>query len=280
MLSANLHRTALVVAHPDDEILWFSSIVDRVAKTVICFLKSPVQTNWTEGRQRVAKAYPLDNVSFLGLTESRALLGADWLKWPVTTEFGLELKPNPKTFPGFDPQRYVSNFERLVGLLRESLSGVTTVVTHNPWGEYGHEEHVQVHRAVASLQPELGFDLWYSNYCSDRSYRLMLREDSGFRSDYETLPTNPALAKQIEELYRREGCWTWPYDDYVYFPCESFVKSDPTRRGKRYAASAYPLNFIRLELLPTPPEPPVSLARDVARLVKRRLIKSQAGANH
>jgi len=29
----------LVVAHPDDEVLWFSSVLERVQETIICFLE-------------------------------------------------------------------------------------------------------------------------------------------------------------------------------------------------------------------------------------------------
>ena len=33
-----LEQSILVVAHPDDEILWFSSIADKIHAIVICFM--------------------------------------------------------------------------------------------------------------------------------------------------------------------------------------------------------------------------------------------------
>ena len=49
------------------------------------------------------------------------------------------------------------------------------VIAHGPWGEYGHEEHVQVFRVVASLATEMGFRLWLPAYVAPKSEALMLR---------------------------------------------------------------------------------------------------------
>lgn len=270
MLSTSLDRVALVVAHPDDEILWFSSIVRRVAKLVVCYLDVPERPDWSTGRRRAALEYPLSNSTFLGLTESVSFAGADW-NAPVATEQGLEVVQRKGTLPGFDAERYRANYHALVAQLSDLLRGYSAVVTHNPWGEYGHEEHVQVHRAVIAVQRVVGYDVWYSNYCSDRSYPLMLRAISGFRSAYETLPTEPALARDIESLYRRCGCWTWPFDDYVHFAHESFIKSG-SAASSVVAGSTCPLNFIRLTE-PAAPRPTVSRTRRLMRSTRRRIEK-------
>jgi LmbE family N-acetylglucosaminyl deacetylase len=272
---SKLDGATLVVAHPDDEILWFSSIIDRVDHIVICYLDVYGDATMSDARRRVAREYPMKNVTFLGVTQARVYLGADWLGWPEATESGLAVAASERTFADFDARRYEPNYHELVSLLRETLADVGTVVTHNPWGEYGHEEHVQINRAVMAVQSSIDFDVWYSNYCSDRSYGLMLRETHcGFASEFETLATQPTLVKEFETLYRNAGCWTWAYDDYVYFPNETFIRHDASRRGKPYAASTIPLNFIRLEPLPKRPAPPPSALRRVARSVKRRVTAS------
>ena len=270
--ASRLDGATLVVAHPDDEILWFSSIIDRVDQIIICYLEVHGDATMSAARRRLARDYPLKNVTFLGIMQARVYLGADWLGWPEATEAGLAVAASDRTFPDFNAQRYEPNYHELVTRLSESLADVKTVVTHSPWGEYGHEEHVQIHRAVMTVQGTGGFDVWYSNYCSDRSYRLMLRETHwGFGSEFETLPTQPSRVKEIEQLYRDAGCWTWAYDDYVYFPYETFIQHDASRRGKSYPASSIPLNFIRMEHLPRRPVPPPSALRRVARSVKRRV---------
>jgi len=242
-LTDSLAHATLVVAHPDDEILWFSSIFDRVGAIIVCYLDVPGREDWTRGRRAVVPEYPRPNVEFLGLVESVAFRGADWADPRECTE-GLALARNPGTLPGFDPGRYHDNYARLVEALGDRLSGVRHVVTHNPWGEYGNEEHVQVHNAVRSLAPEIGFDLWYSNYCSDRSFNLMRRHAGGWRSQGEALPTQPELVAPIEALYRRHDCWTWPFDDYAYFPTECFLRAGDADADPR--GSTLPLNYIHI----------------------------------
>jgi LmbE family N-acetylglucosaminyl deacetylase len=241
-----LNRSALVVAHPDDEILWFSSIVDQVDLVVICFLEVESRPDWTQGRREAARAFPLPNVVFLGLSESEVFNGADWMS-PVLTEYGLDVRPREGTLPAFSAERYRANYAVLERELLARLDGYQNVFTHNPWGEYGHEEHVQVHRVVRSLQQTLGFSLWCSNYCSNKSYPLMLRYVQGFKSPYVMRQTNPKLAGQIERLYRANGCWTWPFNDYEWFAHECFAKDIGDPKSEARAGRLGPLNLLRIE---------------------------------
>jgi hypothetical protein len=239
-------KSVLVVAHPDDEILWFSSILEQVQETIICFLDVESRPDWSAGRRKTLACYPLPNVISLGLKESEAFNGANWLS-PVRTDYGLEVKKTAHTSPAFSETRYRGNYEFLRGQLLSRLSDFQDVFTHNPWGEYGHEEHVQVHRVVRSVQQALGFSLWCSNYCSNKSYHLMLRYIRGFQFNCVMRETNAKLAGEIERLYRAHGCWTWPFNDYEWFRHEYFAKdirdpsedSSPGRLG--------PLNFLRIE---------------------------------
>ncbi len=262
MGSVNNEKTALVVAHPDDEILWFSSIIDKVDRILICFLDVPSRQDWTQGRRRVSQRFPLANAEFIGLTESEVFNGAHWSA-PVSNDYGLEVQRRAGVLPGFDGRRYRDNFDRLLDELGRRLQGCTRVFTHNPWGEYGHEEHVQVYRAVSRLKSSLGFEVLFSNYCSSRSYPLMLEHIHGFTSDYQTLETNPELARRIEQLYRESGCWTWPFDDYTWFTHECFMKDTAPAKQQARAGHGFPLNFIKIDS---------TSAADLRRSVARRLI--------
>jgi len=239
-------NSALVVAHPDDEALWFSSVLERVGRTVICFLDVTSRPDWSEGRRRAIAELPISGVHSLELIESETFNGADWRN-PIFTDYGLDVAQQPQVLPGKSAERYRANFSVLVERLEEELRGYQNVFTHNPWGEYGHEEHVQVYRAVSHVQRALGFRTWFSNYCSNKSHYLMLRYLSGFGSDYVTMNANVELARRLERIYRNNNCWTWPFDDYDWFQQECFASNEGVVRDETPVGHLFPLNYIRIE---------------------------------
>jgi LmbE family N-acetylglucosaminyl deacetylase len=236
-----LRDSVLVVAHPDDEALWFSSILEDVGRLVICYLNIPSKPDAASGRERSLANHPIKHKVCLGLSEAEVFDRAGWEN-PVTMPYGIEIAA-----PAGIRRNYEVNFERLVELLGRELKGCRNVVTHNPWGEYGHEEHVQVYNAVRHLKKTCGFTLWYSNYCSNRSFPLMLRAVSGFDTEYVTLPTNTRLAHELKKIYRDNACWTW-YDDYIWFDTESFMNDRETNKPFRPYGRVFPLNMLKMEV--------------------------------
>ena len=189
--------SVLVVAHPDDEILWFSSVVQSVDHIVFCFLEIEGDPARSEGRRQALRDFPLKQISILGIKEAGVFDLADWQN-PKPTAAGLELR---RADDGGRRREavYGRNYEELRERLRQGLTGYRNVITHNPWGEYGHEEHVQVYQAVKDVQSQLGFNVWVSNYCSNRSFRLMESYIRGYRSDYVTVPVDKEFAAEVRD---------------------------------------------------------------------------------
>jgi hypothetical protein len=235
-------KSVIVVAHPDDEILWFSSILDHVDTIVICFLSVESQPLWTVGREKSRVEYPLDNVVWLEIPESEAFDAADWQN-PVTTPYGLEA----------DNTRYVRNYSILKKRLSDLLQGVKTVYTHNPWGEYGHEEHVQIYRVLKEIQKDVMYDLWFSNYCSNKSLAFMQANEYVFNAEQITLKTNIPTAVDIKSLYQKNGCWTW-YDKWVWSDRETFILDYDSDAHVKTAGTMMPINLVQVGMPRTPPE--------------------------
>jgi LmbE family N-acetylglucosaminyl deacetylase len=238
-----LEKSIIVAAHPDDENLWFSSVLSKVDSIVLCFLPVVSRPAWTEGRRKSLAAYPLENITCLGLEESEVFWGADWNR-PVKTEYGLEITENE-----LPDSVYRNNFHLLVNRLREALRGYENVFTHNPWGEYGHVEHVQVYRAVKSLQPELQFRLWYTGYVSNKSVSLMAREYSTMGQNLGMMKTDKALAESIAGLYKKNECWSW-YEDYEWCDHETFVLDIDDVEQKGQKGNVLSLNMIDVGVEP------------------------------
>jgi GlcNAc-PI de-N-acetylase len=227
----------IVAAHPDDEILWFSSIITKVKAIAVCYLWQNSRPDWTAGRKRSMAHYPLPHVRCLDLNLSEVFDCGDW-QYPRTTAFGLEICRS-----GRRRKNYEGNYQRLRERLQELLAPYSHVFTHNPWGEYGHEEHVQVFRAVESLQAELKFTLWVSNYVSNRSAPLMLASMNTIGNRHFCQPTNQSIAAQIRDVYIKHGCWTW-YPDFCWAGQDAFLEVNTLNQRRRNIGGVFPLNFI------------------------------------
>ena len=220
MAELDLSKSCLVVAHPDDEVLWFSSILERVGRAVFCFEDCAEYPELGPGRRALLDAYPLSHVSSLRLPEPCSVHLVDWSR-PQPDALGLCLNA-PETTPA-RVANYRASFHALRAELATQLRGVQAVFTHNPWGEYGHADHVQLARVVEDLRPQLGFRLFHSGYIAHRTMPLAAPFIARCGYWFE-LPTQPALAATLQALYRKHGCWTWPAD-YERFASETFLEA-------------------------------------------------------
>jgi LmbE family N-acetylglucosaminyl deacetylase len=141
---------------------------------------------------------------------------------------------------------YRGTFEQMLKALRQRLGGCRTVYTHNPWGEYGHADHVQVYRVACALAKEIGFTHLFSNYVAPKSMTLALPYllETG-HAESLCYPTNIALAHEVRALYVREDCWTVP-DNFSWPAFENFnaiAAPEDADTGANHAL-LFPLNFI------------------------------------
>jgi LmbE family N-acetylglucosaminyl deacetylase len=204
--SAQLFASSvLVVAHPDDEILWFSSILAHVSKIIICYEDCADMPESGPGRRAVMQAYPLSNVTWLRKPEPCTVQKVDW-KQPIATDYGMALNAHPPD-PAAD-ERYRAAHALLSAELGEALRGAANVYTHNPWGEYGHPDHVQVSRIVVTLAAQLGCTARFSSYIAPRSMSFAAQFLPRMKADFRR-PTDRVLAAGIKSLYQEHHCWTW-----------------------------------------------------------------------
>ncbi|MGH8220705.1 MAG: hypothetical protein ACREUT_19400 [Steroidobacteraceae bacterium] len=194
---------AVVVAHPDDEALWLSSAVAAAERTVLCFGALFDRPRESNARQRAVAALPLAGLVDLAIPESGVgfSLGRGG---PEPTAAGVSIENLEAR------ARYESNYAKLLSALRTTLAGFREIYTHNPWGEYGHPEHIQVHRAVSALQLELGYTIWFSNYVSAASWPLARRLAGEVRCvERRVVQPDRLTSRTLMRLYRQHGAWTW-----------------------------------------------------------------------
>jgi hypothetical protein len=274
-----LQRSLIVAAHPDDELLWFGSILRDVDEVILVYHDFWAKPGLGAARQGALGNYPRGGVSSLMIAEAGAFGCADWQK-PQESEFGIAFTPqsrtrdikrfanktisgmglaaNRPTAPDSVETLYQLNFARLVAALRPKLSFGMNVFTHNPWGEYGHEDHVQVFRALDLLRREIGFTLWMSNYCTDRSMPLAMRYFAAAPGPFIRLPVDVAFADRVADVYKANGCWTWA-DDWSWFPDECFMQAPVAGADPAPQRHLFPLNFFTIGAQQTAPSIPMTI---------------------
>lgn len=240
-----LERSVLVVAHPDDEILWFGSIVEDVGQIIICFLDDPGSSAIGPARRRCLREHPLhDKITCLELSETGTRNQASW-PHPEITEYGLKTGSNTE-----EAQTYVRRAQELGERLRPLISDAGNVFTHNPWGEYGHAEHVMVHRVVMSIAQRAGTTIWHSNYVSGWSQPLMETYLPNSGTDYHQNEVDTVAMMKLSQCYRRHGVWTW-MDDYAWFPQECYFRGPLLPAEATDGGWLCPVNFLHVSSLQT-----------------------------
>ncbi|AEV71898.1 GlcNAc-PI de-N-acetylase [Mycolicibacterium rhodesiae NBB3] len=232
----DVQNAILVAAHPDDEILWFSSIFDLCKSVIVCYgASASSKESWDVGRAQLMDTYPHGKVRFLKVRQSGGFDAANWYR-PEEAESGLRLRGRVSAV-------YERNAEDLFRILISNLAPESVVITHNPWGEYGHEEHVQVFRVLQRLQERIGFDLFVDGYVSDRSAKLMKRSLHLLEGAPIVRETDRGLAHQLKNLYIEHDCWTF-HDDFEWPEFEVFYRVRQPDGPVQKASVSVPLNLI------------------------------------
>jgi hypothetical protein len=240
-----LNKSIIVSAHPDDEVLWFSSLLTRVDKILFCFLDEIADPAFGERRGKAVLHHPLKNVSSLGIASFGAWKPQCFIS-PRFNKYGIEIAGEDDT-PSAHMIKYEKNYHELREKLADVLREYRNVITHNPWGEYGHEDHIQIYRVVSDLQKEIGFDIWYSNYCSTRTVNLLIQ--CICVAEEATLPADIGLAKKLMKYYEKNACWTW-HKDWQWPDHETFFRQGEIASSAANNVSLVPLNLILMPQMP------------------------------
>ena len=246
LLQEALENSALVVAHPDDEVLWFSSVIEDVKRIIVVFNAATKYPDLAESISAALAGHPYrDKIVTLDLSQAESHNQADW-PHPEDTDYGLRLARAPEL-----DAPYAAQAARVADALDPHLAGTQNVFTHNPWGEYGHEAHVQLSRVTTRLAAKHGATVWYGNYVSGKSSRLMRQYLHGFGNDYYTCNVDATRAREVADTYMRNGVWTFD-EDHTWFPTECFIRGPLEPAAETSAGALYPVNYIRVPFDPVP----------------------------
>lgn len=200
-------RIAVVFAHPDDEVIFASSLLESSSKIILCYSELKSSKLISDGRNQVKTLYPLSQAIFLDLSEPERLSPLDefndW-RYPVENEFGIKSSIEGSRF-----SKSRKAFNELFSILREQLNDIDLVITHNPWGEYGHPQHVMIHRAVTRIAKTKDIRILVPGVFSLKSKYLMNKTVHRLGTKPIILDVNKSLSKNLQAIYIDNNCWTW-----------------------------------------------------------------------
>jgi LmbE family N-acetylglucosaminyl deacetylase len=166
----------LLIAHPDDEVIFFWWALKEIDKIVCCSsdLNNPERV-WCKNRKKALFAV------------------GEALNVPVKC---------------FD---YNSEFHRLQPRIKELINLQSnikqevegTIYTHNFWGEYGHLDHILVNQIALSLCNRMVV----SDIVDDGQWFNVRKLNQGRL--FRQAEIDMDLYNQLKEIYDKHGCWTW-----------------------------------------------------------------------
>jgi LmbE family N-acetylglucosaminyl deacetylase len=235
----------IVVAHPDDETLWMEPWLSADSVVVVALPDHPRDDAITTARVGIRDVFPYGSMEFLPLHSIDVLGRSDWRR-RAPAPYGVELRPD---CPAEISQAYIENYGSMCELLDPYLEASPVVYTHNPWGEYGHEEHVQVCRAVLDTGAKHGNCVWAWDGLSVKQLSqtsMRLRHDYFDRGLAELPGTTRTLDliryRALKQLYQDAAAWTWDssyepppilrYVELMHNGVELLPPSPPSRAGR------------------------------------------------
>ena len=164
---------------------------------------------------------------------------------PVETEYGINKGSS------FE-DKYKENFYKIYETLDSKLKNEKTIVTHNPWGEYGHPEHIQVHRCICKLATKFKFKVYVTGYGSGLSSELMYKTNHKISNFALIKKVEKSFFNNLKALYIYSGCWTWdanyepPSIEIFYLLIDYKIHSKNLSRNDVLKVSKVPLNIINM----------------------------------
>ncbi|ASQ47048.1 hypothetical protein [Legionella clemsonensis] len=176
---------ALIVAHPDDEVIWFpSKYFDLI---VIAFLARHDKPYAALCRRLALQEHPLkERILLLEIDES-----GYWKDKTREQQFN-EAKIN----------LYHSLLE-----LKDKYT-FTEIFTHNSVGEYGHSDHILVHELVKKV------------FCGSKIFCPAIPETRLKNYNYVSMNSDIEFYNETKDIYIKNKAWTWKID---YVPPKELI---------------------------------------------------------
>ena len=188
-------RALLLIAHPDDEVIFFWWALQNPAwkLSILCVTSD----RYNEQRKKWAKR----SEGLFALCSERQINIAC-----MHEDSGFARRTGRNGFLAGIEKGIMSNY---FSLEEESENGeFDYVITHNLWGEYGHTDHIWIHNfARRAFKKVMTSDIFVKNeWTSFLPAASLLKNAKGGCGQFEN---NTDEYEELKFHYDKIRCWTW-----------------------------------------------------------------------
>jgi hypothetical protein len=208
--------TVLINAHMDDDLIWMLPFWNITNKFVGGAMPSTTDFNSIIHEQQIYlnnNGYNIDYESnwhnpWGSITDSE-YAGYYWNRDPTYNYLASDFLL--KDWDDNDPLVVRTEINRIKAKVEKFIASaeVSRIITHNNWGEYGHQHHKAINKAVRELAVKYRKDVWMlgctANVNTDGSFND-ITIPSGIT--YTIGSFNPGLYSAIKEIYSNYWHWT------------------------------------------------------------------------
>ena len=166
------------MAHPDDEIIFGFPVLKETSKITICSsdLNNPDRT-WCKDRKKALKE--------------------------VCNELKIEYECLDYNSDFYSLETRNETLKKMLEDVRNRITG--KIFTHNPWGEYGHIDHILIHLLAKQIT-----DIYYSDIAIESNWMPIKPFESGTK--IKEVENDLELYNKCKDIYKKYGVWTWDRD--------------------------------------------------------------------
>jgi len=219
--------TILIYAHMDDDLIWmlpFWKISEKFIggampatptyRTIVSQQQSFMNSNGYNIEYQANWYTPWDDISD-GEYSSYYLAGNESFNYLLNDHLETRLYNNPTELSRYEINKIKAKLEQYF-----ADPSMRRVITHNNWGEYGHQHHKALNKAVRELAVKYRRDVWMLG-CDNGGF-IDVNVPNGITYTYGSFNT-PSLYTGIRTIYSNNGLWTW-YTDRVPSGDHKFIR--------------------------------------------------------
>jgi hypothetical protein len=221
--------TILVYSHQDDDLIWMQPFWQITEKFIGGAMPATPSFNTIINQQQIFindNGYNIDYetnwFSPWGTITQQEYSGYYWHNYPEYQY--LSVDHLIAFWNDNDIQLVRNEINRIKSKIEQFIAdpGVSRIITHDNWGEYGHQQHVVTNRAVRELAVKYRKDVWMLGCTISSGIFTDISVPNGITYTLGSF-NNPSLFTGIRSIYLANNCWTW-YSDIVPSGDHRFIK--------------------------------------------------------